>query len=226
MLPWIWSGGGDIANPGLTSADGYLNGPKSVAAVQMLVNLYKEGEIPNLLIGNKGAVQTQDGLPKGVYADILDGPWMAAIWQAQYKAFQPVYSSMPAGPGGSISVVGGEDIVMTSSSKNQAADEEFIAFTQSPRTSCPWRRPGRCRSCPRSTLRRRRPTRPRAVHQAAGHGEVPAGGAGLAADRHRAAGRSDARVPGQGDRSGSAGQGGQGHRSVADRHEVRIWCPS
>jgi multiple sugar transport system substrate-binding protein len=131
VLPWIWSGGGDIANPGLTSADGYLNGPKSVAAIQMLVNLYKEGEIPNLLIGNKGAVQTQDGLPKGVYADILDGPWMAAIWQAQYKAFQPVYSPMPAGPGGSISVVGGEDIVMTTSSKNQAADEEFIAFTQS-----------------------------------------------------------------------------------------------
>jgi multiple sugar transport system substrate-binding protein len=131
ILPWIWSGGGDIADPGLTTADGYLNGPQSVAAIQMLVNLYKEGAIPNLLIGNKGAVQTQDGLPKGVYANILDGPWMAAIWAAQYKSFQPTYSQMPAGPGGSISVVGGEDIVMTASSKNQAADEQFIAFTQS-----------------------------------------------------------------------------------------------
>jgi multiple sugar transport system substrate-binding protein len=130
ILPWIWSGGGDIANPTLTSADGFLNGPQSVAAIQMLVNLYKEGAIPNLLIGNKGAVQTQDGLPKGVYADILDGPWMAAIWQAQYASFQPTYSPVPAGPGGSVSVVGGEDIVMTSSSKNQAADEEFLAFTQ------------------------------------------------------------------------------------------------
>ena len=41
-----------------------------MAAVQMLVNLYKQGAIPNLLVGNKGAVQTQDGLPKANYAGI------------------------------------------------------------------------------------------------------------------------------------------------------------
>lgn len=131
VLPWIWSGGGELANPSLTTADGYLNGPKSVAAVQMLVDLYKQGAIPNLIVGNAGAVSTQDGLPKGVYADILDGPWMHDIWAAQYPSFQPIYSPVPAGAGGSISVVGGEDIVMTSASKNQAADEQFIAFTQS-----------------------------------------------------------------------------------------------
>ncbi|HKE63704.1 MAG TPA: extracellular solute-binding protein [Micromonosporaceae bacterium] len=131
ILPWIWSGGGQITNADLTQATGYLNSAQSVAAVQMLVNLYKEGEIPNLLIGNKGAVSTQDGLPKGNYANILDGPWMKAIWAGQYQSFQPVYSPMPAGPGGSISVVGGEDIVMTASSKHQDAAEQFIAFTQS-----------------------------------------------------------------------------------------------
>ena len=131
ILPWIWSGGGEITNSDLTQATGYLNGAQSVAAVQMLVNLYKQGAIPNLLIGNKGAVSTQDGLPKGNYADILDGPWMQAIWAGQYASFQPVYSPMPAGSGGSISVVGGEDIVMTTASKHQAAAEAFIAFTQS-----------------------------------------------------------------------------------------------
>jgi multiple sugar transport system substrate-binding protein len=131
ILPWIWSGGGEITNADLTQATGYLNSPQSAAAVQMLVNLYKQGAIPNLLIGNKGAVSTQDGLPKGTYADILDGPWMQAIWAGQYASFEPVYSPMPAGSGGSISVVGGEDIVMTTASKHQAAAEEFIAFTQS-----------------------------------------------------------------------------------------------
>lgn len=130
ILPWIWSGGGDIANPDLTTADGYLNGPKSVAAIQMLVNLYKAGAIPNLITGNTGAVSTQDGLPKAKYADILDGPWMHDIWAGQYASFKPVYSQVPAGDGGSISVVGGEDIVMTSSSSHQQADEEFMAFTQ------------------------------------------------------------------------------------------------
>ncbi|HJP76479.1 MAG TPA: extracellular solute-binding protein [Pseudonocardiaceae bacterium] len=132
VLPWIWSGGGDITNPQLTKATGYLNGPKSVAAIQLLVNLYKQGAIPNLIIGNQGATSTQDGLPKGTYANILDGPWMHDIWTAQYASFNPVYSPMPSGPGGSISVVGGEDIVMTATSKNTAADEEFIAFSQSP----------------------------------------------------------------------------------------------
>lgn len=131
ILPWIWSGGGEISDPNLTTATGYLNGPQSVAAVQMLVDLYKQGAIPNLLVGNKGAVQTQDGLPKANYADILDGPWMQGIWQAQYASFKPTYTPVPAGPGGSISVVGGEDIVMTSSSTHQAAAEQFIAFTQS-----------------------------------------------------------------------------------------------
>jgi multiple sugar transport system substrate-binding protein len=130
ILPWIWSGGGDIANAKLTSADGFLNGPKTVAAIQMLVDLYKKGAIPNLITGNNGAVSTQDGLPKGNYATILDGPWMHDIWAGQYKSFQPTYSAVPSGPGGSISVVGGEDIVMTSSSKHQAAAEQFMAFTQ------------------------------------------------------------------------------------------------
>jgi len=130
LLPWLWSGGGDIANADLTKATGYLNSPQNVATLQMLVDMYKAGEIPNLLIGNTGATSTQDGLPKGKYATILDGPWMHDIWAAQYPKFQPTYSPVPAGPGGSISVVGGEDIVMTTASKHQDAAEQFIAFTQ------------------------------------------------------------------------------------------------
>src|SRR6185312_8858991 len=126
LLPWIWSGGGEIANADLTKATGYLNSPQNVATLQMLVDMYKAGQIPNLLIGNKGATATQDGLPKGSYATILDGPWMHDIWAAQYPKFQPTYSPMPAGPGGSISVVGGEDIVMTTASKNPDAAEQFI----------------------------------------------------------------------------------------------------
>jgi multiple sugar transport system substrate-binding protein len=55
---------------------------------------------------------------------------MHDIWAAQYPTFQPTYSPVPAGPGGSISVVGGEDIVMTTASKHQEAAEQFIAFTQ------------------------------------------------------------------------------------------------
>ncbi|HET6210045.1 MAG TPA: extracellular solute-binding protein, partial [Jatrophihabitans sp.] len=130
VYPWIWSAGGEVTSPDLTKATGFLNSSASVAGVQMLVDLYKQGAIPNLIIGNKGATQTSDGLPKANYANILDGPWMTGIWQGQYPKFAPVYSQVPAGPGGSVSVVGGEDINLTTASKHSAEAMKFIQFTQ------------------------------------------------------------------------------------------------
>lgn len=130
ISPWIWSGGGTLTNKKETKATGYLNSATNVTTIQMLVDWYKEGLIPNLLTGNKGATGTSDGLPKTNYATIFDGPWMAGIWKGQYPTFTPTYAKIPAGPGGSVSVVGGEDIVLTASSKNQAAAEKFIRFTQ------------------------------------------------------------------------------------------------
>jgi len=131
IFPWLWSGGGEITDPDLTKASGYLDSAENVATVQMLVDLYQAGQIPNLIIGNQGATGTSDGLPSLEYATILDGPWMAGIWGEQYPDFTPIYAPVPAGPGGSISVVGGEDIVMTIGAENQEAALEFIRFTQS-----------------------------------------------------------------------------------------------
>ena len=131
ILPWIWSGGGALTDDQVTTASGYLDSAKSVAAVQMLVDLYRQGQIPNLITGNQGATGTSDGLPGGSYATILDGPWMVDIWKQQYPKFSPVYSAVPAGDGGSISVVGGESIVMTTTTKNRDAALRFMEFTQS-----------------------------------------------------------------------------------------------
>lgn len=131
VMPWIWSAGGDITDASYTKASGYLDGPKSVAGVQLLVDLYQAGQIPNLITGNTGATSTSDGLPSGKYATILDGPWMTDIWAGQYPDFAPVYSPVPAGDGGSVSVVGGESIVVTEASKHADAAYKFIEFTQS-----------------------------------------------------------------------------------------------
>jgi multiple sugar transport system substrate-binding protein len=130
ISPWIWSGGGVLTNKAETKATGFLNSATNVKTIQMLVDYYKEGLIPNLLTGNAGATSTQDGLPTGDYATIVDGPWMAGIWSGQYPSFSPIYAPIPAGKGGSVSVVGGEDIVMTAASKHQDAAEKFIRFTQ------------------------------------------------------------------------------------------------
>jgi multiple sugar transport system substrate-binding protein len=131
VLPWIWSGGGDITDPDKTTSSGYLDNEASVAAVQMLVDLYQGGQIPNLIMGNEGATATSDGLPKAEYATILDGPWMADIWAGQYSEFEPIYAPVPAGDGGSISVVGGESIALTTTSEHKEAAADFIRFTQS-----------------------------------------------------------------------------------------------
>jgi multiple sugar transport system substrate-binding protein len=132
LFPWIWSAGGSITNPSATKASGYLNSPASVAGVQLLVNLYKGGDLPKLILGDKGSLQTSDGLPKGKYATILDGPWMFPIFSTSYPKFVLHTAPMPAGPGGSISVVGGEDIVMTNATPNRAAAEQFIDYMLSP----------------------------------------------------------------------------------------------
>ena len=132
VLPWIWSGGGSLTNKTFTRATGYLNSAKSVAAVQLLVDLYKEGAIPSLITGDAGATGTEDGLATGKYATILDGPWMFPIFAKAYPSFKLRTATVPAGPGGSVSVVGGEDIVMTQSSKHKAAAQAFIRFMTRP----------------------------------------------------------------------------------------------
>ena len=132
VLPWIWSGGGTLTNATYTKASGYLNSPKTIAAVNLLVDLYKAGAIPSLMTGDQGATGTEDGLATGKYATILDGPWMFPIFRSAYPKFQLQTTTVPAGPGGSVSVVGGEDIVMTQSSKHKEAAEQFIRFMLSP----------------------------------------------------------------------------------------------
>jgi multiple sugar transport system substrate-binding protein len=128
VLPWIWSGGGSLTNKKFTRATGYLNSAKTVAAVQLLVDLYKQGAIPSLITGDQGATGTEDGLATGKYATILDGPWMFPIFAKSHPEFKLRTSRVPAGPGGSISVVGGEDIVLSQSSKKKTAAKEFIRF--------------------------------------------------------------------------------------------------
>lgn len=128
LFPWIWSAGGDITNKDMTKATGYLNSAQSVAGVQLLVDLHKEGQLPDIILGGKGGVDTSVGLPNGKYASILDGPWMFPIFQKQNPTFALKTAPLPDGGGGSISVVGGEDLVMTSSCPNKTQATEFARY--------------------------------------------------------------------------------------------------
>lgn len=128
VLPWIWSAGGDIVNEDVTKADGFINSEESIAGVQTLVDLFNAGHLPDIILGDSGGLATSDGLAQGAYSAILDGPWMYPIFAGQYPDFELHAAQVPAGDGGSISVVGGEDIVLTQSSQNKAAAAEFLRY--------------------------------------------------------------------------------------------------
>ncbi len=132
LMPWIWSAGGDLADEDMTQATGHLNSPESVEGVQLLVDMYEMSVIPDLITGAKGATETAIGLPEGEYATMADGPWMFPIFEDQNPGFTLKTAPMPAGDGGSISVVGGEDIVMTESCPSKDESMEFIRYLLSP----------------------------------------------------------------------------------------------
>ncbi|HVU14455.1 MAG TPA: extracellular solute-binding protein, partial [Phototrophicaceae bacterium] len=129
VLPWIWSMGGDITDANYTKASGYLNGAKTVAAYEFLKQMVDSGCFSGAYTDT--SFDTGAGFFGGTILTELDGPWAFPGAQAQYPDFKLTPALMPAGDGGSISVVGGENIVMFNTTPNQAAALKFLEFTQS-----------------------------------------------------------------------------------------------
>ncbi len=124
--PWIWSFGGAMTNPDNTKSTGFLNGPDTVAAYQFLKDGVDKGYIHPGIKG--GGVDTWGLMGKGQIAMILEGPWFPPSFGKQFPDVKYGMALMPSGKGGSISVVGGEDITMFQQSQNKEAAAEFIRF--------------------------------------------------------------------------------------------------
>ena len=71
-----------------------------------------------------------DGFGTGRYAMMLEGPWKTAELSGAYPDVAYGNAPIPAGAGGSISVLGGEDIAMTTLA-NQDAAWKFMQFMTS-----------------------------------------------------------------------------------------------
>jgi multiple sugar transport system substrate-binding protein len=125
-LPWVWSFGGSITDEDITTADGYINGPETVAAYETLLKLYQDGCIAPVIMGD--GVDPFTGFATGIYASLDNGPWTYPILEGQFPDFTFSATAFPAGPGGSIDVVGGEDINLLSQSKHPEEAMEFIRF--------------------------------------------------------------------------------------------------
>lgn len=128
ICPYIWSCGGQITNDDYTKATGYLNSKETVAAVQMLADLYAAGQFTGF---NNGDIPMTDGFGTGRYMMLLEGPWKTAELAGAYPDFAYGTADMPAGAGGSHSVLGGEDIAMFNTANKEGA-WEFMKFMTSP----------------------------------------------------------------------------------------------
>jgi multiple sugar transport system substrate-binding protein len=121
--PWIWSFGGNVTDADITVASGYLDGAESRAAYQFLKDLVDDGYMHPGILG--GGVDSWGGFGNDEIAMILEGPWFPTIFGTD-KEYG--FALMPAGPGGGISVVGGEDIVMFQQSQHKEEAADFIRF--------------------------------------------------------------------------------------------------
>ncbi len=125
--PLFYAQGGTITDEEVTTATGYVNSEASVAAFQMLVDLYNDGCLSPNLLG--GGVATDAGHATGLYSMIIDGPWMVDIYKNQYPDFEVNFALIPTGPEGTTSsVVGGEDVVLFAGSPNRDAALTWIDF--------------------------------------------------------------------------------------------------
>jgi len=125
--PIFYTMGGKIVDDGVTTASGYVNGPESVAAFTMLKEMYDEGCISPNLMG--GGIGTADGHATGMYAMIIDGPWMKSIYETDFPDFTVNFAPMPVNQAGTnSSVVGGEDLVVFEESDNPEAAMKWAEF--------------------------------------------------------------------------------------------------
>jgi multiple sugar transport system substrate-binding protein len=125
IFPWFWTAGGQVTNDDYSKATGFLDSDASVKALQWLVDMQKDGLLGPSSTGKKP--DSWGGFKGGNYGMMSDGPWFFPIIGL---AMGPgvVAAPMPTGPGGSISVVGGENLVTFASSPNQEADWAFSQF--------------------------------------------------------------------------------------------------
>lgn len=118
ICPFIWSFGGSLTDEAQTVASGYINSPETVEAVETFAELVKAGCITGF---NAGDIPMTDGFGTHRYAMMLEGPWKSAELAGAYPDVAYGTAPIPAGEGGSISVLGGEDIAMFTSANREAA---------------------------------------------------------------------------------------------------------
>jgi len=125
-LPFFYTYGAEFL-----SEDGercLLNSPEGVAAFQLKVDLYRKYGIEGGA-WRAGGIQDDLGFQNGRYAMILNGPW--AVESLKRTGIDFGVGPIPAGPAGTHTNVGGNNLVVFRSCKRPDLAAEFLMFVAS-----------------------------------------------------------------------------------------------
>ena len=120
LYPYFWLFGGKLTDEGFTTASGYLDSAESVAAINTMLELHEDGVFT--IRDVDGTPDAWDGI-NSEYAMFFEGPWAPFNEEAGI-----VPALIPTWNGKSVSVVGGENIVIFSGSQKQDAAFRFVTF--------------------------------------------------------------------------------------------------
>lgn len=136
-LPYFMALGGRLADELFTVTDGYFNSETSIAAMEQLLVLYKEGVInPEMLAGNAD-------LWNEVYSSnrvfmIDEGPWYYSILMNSSSVNVDLPRQTKPIPfqsdGSAASIIGGESLVMTKNARNKPEAWVFIRWMMQSKT--------------------------------------------------------------------------------------------
>lgn len=127
MYPYFWLFGGTLTDDDFTKATGYLDSDSSIAAMNKIIELHDQKILT--IRDVDGSVDAWDGI-NSEYAMFFEGPWYFGSYE-ETESKGIIAAPIPAYGGKSASVVGGEDIAVFATNKNQDAAYEFAKFMTS-----------------------------------------------------------------------------------------------
>ena len=132
-LPFFYAYGAEFLNEEMTEC--LLNSPKAVEAFQLKIDLYRKHKIEGGA-WRAGGITNDVGFQNGKYAMIFSGPWSIEGFKRTGVDFD--VGLIPAGPEGSASNIGGNNLVVFHTSEYPAEAAEFLKFIASRETQAEW----------------------------------------------------------------------------------------
>ncbi|MCD4691235.1 extracellular solute-binding protein, partial [bacterium] len=132
-LPFFYTYGADLLSDDGTRC--ILNSPEAIEAFQLKVDMFAVHGIEGGA-WRAGGIQGDVGFQNGRYAMILNGPW--AVESLKRTGIDFGVGLIPAGPVGSHTNVGGNNLVIFRSSKRPKLAAEFLMFVANEENQRNW----------------------------------------------------------------------------------------